>query len=134
MRLLHTDPFYVPMLAADEILTALPESVADRLHTSVVDHDPMMAASLRVLATIGETRWHEHVGPVGVDWAPILTWARTRPNGPCNSYRVRYEIAASLAGHPGAHVQLRYAATVMERHSYLAVLDALRIAVEGVQS
>lgn len=134
MRLLHTDPFYVPILAADEILTALPEAVTGRLHTSMVEGDSMMAASLRVLATIGETRWHEHVGPVGIDWAPILKWARTRPNGPCNSYRVRYEIAASLAGHPGAHVQLRYAATVMERHSYLAVLDALRIAVEGVQS
>jgi hypothetical protein len=118
---------------AADLLGILPEAVAQRLDASLLA-EAHMAASLRVLATIHDERWHDAVGPVGIDWAPLLKWARTRPGGPCNSYRVRYEIAASLAGHPGAHVQLLYAARVMERHSYLAVLDALRIAVEGVES
>jgi hypothetical protein len=133
LRAPWVDPITTNVHTIDELLGALPEPVGDLIHTAMFEDDAQMAAALRVLATIGETQWHDHVGPVGVDWAPILTWARTRPGGPCNSYRVRYEIAASLAGHPGAHVQLRYAAIVMERHSYNAVLDALRIAVEGVK-
>ena len=117
---------------AADLLAILPEAVAQRIDPSMLTA-AAMASALRVLATIGDERWHEAVGPVGIDWAPLLKWARTRPGGPCNSYRVRLEIAASLAGHPGAHVQLLYASRVMERSSWLAVLDALRIAVEGVE-
>lgn len=115
-----------------ELLGILPEEVSGRIHTAIFEDDAKAAAALRVLAAVSDRTWHDAVGAVGIDWAPILSRARLRPGGPCNSDRCCYEIAASLAGHPGAQVQLRYAATVMARHTYLAVLDALRIAVEGV--
>ena len=132
MRVPLIDPYTIPILKWDELLGVLPEEVGDQIHTSMFEDDAKMAAALRVLAVVGDGKWQEAIGPVGIDWAPILAWARTRPGGPANSTRCCYEIAASLAGHPGAHVQLRYAATVMPRSTYLAVLDALRIAVEGV--
>lgn len=90
--------------------------------------DAKAFAARRVLATIRESsRWLPAIGPDGIDWPRVLKWARLRPGGPCNSVRVRYEIAAHLDGFAGAHVRLEYAATVMEYHTYLAVLHALRV-------
>lgn len=116
-----------------EILPAEVRIVADpRLLADVPT-----ASALRVLATIHNPYWHQFVTEAGVDWAAILKWGRstlgTQPRGMANSVRVRLEIAASLAGHPGAHVVLLYAIRVMDRHSLLAVMDALRIAVEGLE-
>lgn len=95
--------------------------------------DPPTAAALRVLATISDPHWHEHVYNGQINWRPLLDRARQREIRVSNSERVRLEIAASLAGFPGAHVQLLYASRVMERHNFLAVLDALRIVVEGLE-
>lgn len=133
MRAPWVDPVKTTVRTIDELLGALPEEVGDRIHTAMFEDDAKTAAALRVLAVVSDRTWYDAVGEVGIDWAPILSRARLRPGGPANSDRCCYEIAASLAGHPGAHVQLRYAATVMARHTYLAVLDALRIAVEGVR-
>ncbi|MGH3416473.1 MAG: hypothetical protein ACRDVE_04405 [Actinocrinis sp.] len=133
MRAPDVNRFEARIRRIDELLGALPEEVCDRIHTAMFEDDAKTAAALRVLAVVSDRTWYDAVGPVGIDWAPILSRARLRPGGPANSDRCCYEIAASLAGHPGAHVQLRYAATVMARHTYLAVLDALRIAVEGVE-
>lgn len=108
--------------------------------------DVPTAAALRVLATISDPRWHQYITADGVDWAGMLRWSRSAPRAPkggdrphrymhylSNSYRVLLEIAASLAGHPGAHVVLLYAVRVLPRHQFLAVMDALRISVEGLE-
>ena len=98
--------------------------------------DVPTAAALRVLAEIHDPRWHKYVTADGIDWAGMLRWGRstlgTRPRGMSNSQRVLMEVAASLAGHPGSHVALLYAVRVLSRHHLLAVLDALRISVEGL--
>lgn len=93
---------------------------------------PQTAAALRVLATIRNPFWWEHVHESFIDWAPLLSMARLKASKLSKSQRVRVEIAASMDGVPGAHAPLLYAARVMERHHYLAVLDALRILVEGL--
>jgi hypothetical protein len=111
----------------------LPPAMRSRIEPELLAEAPN-ASALRVLATIRDPRWHAHVHPARIDWPALLEWARARPDGPANSVRVRLEIAASLAGHPGAHVQLLYAARVLDRANYLAVLDALRIAVEGISA
>jgi hypothetical protein len=115
-----------------EILPAEVRIVADPELLS----DVPIASALRILATIHDPRWHQYVTADGIDWAGMLRWGRstlgTRPRGMSNSQRVLLEIAASLAGHPGAHVVLLYAVRVLSRHHFLAVMDALRISVEGL--
>lgn len=114
----------------DELEEMLPDDVRDRIDKSLLVMTPT-AAALRVLATISAPYWHQYVGP-GIDWPPLVERARQREIKISNSERARLEIAASMAGHPGAHVQLLYASRVMARHNYMAVLDALRILAEGL--
>lgn len=115
-----------------DLLTLLPPKVRVRVDSTYLAYSPN-AAALRVLATISDPFWHKHFSAAGVDWPPLLERARQRKVKISNSERVRLEIAASLAGFPGAHVQLLYASRVMPRHNFLDVLDALRIVVEGLQ-
>ncbi len=113
----------------------LPEAVRTHAETNLLDDAPT-AAALRILATIHDPYWHQFVTETGIDWAAILKWGRstlgTSPRGMSNSQRVLLEIAASLAGHPGARVALLYAIRVLSRHHLLSVLDALRICAEGL--
>lgn len=110
----------------------LPAEVSARIEPILLT-DPPTAAALRVLATIRDPFWHQHIHAAHIDWRPLLERARQREIRTPNAIRVSLEIAASLAGFPGAHVQLLYASRVMERPRFMAVLDALRIVVEGLQ-
>jgi hypothetical protein len=128
--------------AVGELAELLPAEVRIVADPELLSDVPT-AAALRVLATIHDPRWHRFVTADGIDWTSMLRWSRSaprcrsysdRPDGwMSNSQRVLLEIAASLAGHPGAHVVLLYAVRVLSRHHFLAVMDALRIAVEGLE-
>ncbi|NUP50423.1 MAG: hypothetical protein HOW97_24395 [Catenulispora sp.] len=114
-----------------DLLGLLPEEVRDQITPRMLE-SPWTAASLRILATVSNTEWHAHVKNGYIDWQPIITWARDRKRCRFNSPRVALEMAASLGGYPHAHVNLRYAITVMPYHQFIAVMDALRITKQGV--
>ena len=113
----------------EDLLGLLPFSVAKRLDRDELTY-PGTAAALRVLATIRDERWQEHVTDV-ICWADLLEWARDTYRS-TDSVRVRVEIAASLAGHPDAQAVLLYAARALDSDNFAAVMDALRIAQQGV--
>lgn len=117
----------------------LPEDVRERLTPEMLREAPT-AGALRVLATIRDPRWRQHVqgeqhGPeawVRIEWDALLGWARGHLE-PSGSVLVRLEIAASLAGHLDSNPQLLYAARKLDRDNLAAVADALRIASEGLE-
>lgn len=97
------------------------------------------AAVLRVLATIRDEHWAQFAHPtraedgeawVAIDWDGLLAWARSGSS----SVFLRAEAAASMAGWPGAHVDLLMCAQALDEGSFTALLDALRIAREGLAS
>lgn len=118
----------VEMIA--DLLALLPPNVA-----AVVDRDtlaePDFAASLRMLATIKNPAWQPYVRRYTVDWFELLSWARTNLNT-ANSVRVRIEIAASLGGYQDARASLMHGARALDEANYAALMDALRIARQGV--
>lgn len=114
-----------------DLLGLLPDEVRDQITPKMLDN-AWTAASLRILATVSDTYWCQHVKSGHIDWQPIITWARDRKRCRFNSPRVALEMAASLGGYPHAHVNLLYATQVMPYHMFVAVLDALRITKQGV--
>lgn len=113
-----------------DLVALLPPRVA-----AVVDRDTLLeadfASSLRMLATIKNPGWHRHVHIYRVDWFEMLAWARTNLNA-TSSVRVRIEIAASLAGYADSRASLMYGARALDEANYAALMDALRIARQGV--
>lgn len=108
----------------------LPASVRERIEPELLT-EPPTAAALRVLATIRDPRWHEHVRGARIYWADLIAWTRAE----CavdSPVRVRVEIAASLAGYADARPDLFRSARVLDRENCAAVLDAMRIARTGV--
>ncbi len=114
-----------------DLAALLPPHVLARIEPELLT-EPTTAAAMRLLATIRDSIWCEHVEKASIDWPPLLAYARQREVRVANMHRVLIEMAASLAGHPGAHVQLLYAVRVLPRESLLAVMDAIRIAAEGL--
>lgn len=108
----------------------LPEDVRGRIEPELLTESPT-AASLRVLATIRDPRWRDFVGAARIDWDGLLAWARGS-EAPSRSVVVRVEFAASLAGYFRADVQLRAMASALDSENFYAVIDALRIAREGL--
>lgn len=115
--------------SVEDLLGILPFAVAKRFDREELSF-PGTAAALRVLATIRDERWQEHITDL-ICWADLLEWARETYRS-TDSVRVRVEIAASLAGHPAAQVVLLYAARALDADNFAAVMDALRIASQGV--
>lgn len=113
-----------------DLLGLLPPAIAE-----VVDHDTLLeadfAASLRMLATIKNEGWWPFVRTYRVDWTGLLAWARAEFRS-TDSVLVRVEIAASLAGEKGSQALLLYGARALDDGNYSALMDALRIAREGV--
>lgn len=117
----------------------LPAELGDRLTPEML-REPATAAAMRVLATIRDPYWREYVhgeqhGPEAwtrIEWTALLEWARGRMD-PADSVLVRLEIAASLAGHLDSNPRLLYAARKLDRGNLTAVMDALRIASEGLE-
>lgn len=114
-----------------DLAALLPPDVALRIEPEILA-EPTTAAALRLLVTVRNGTWHRHVDKASIDWPPLLAYARQREVRVPNMHRVLIEMAASLAGHPGAHVQLLYAVRVLPREHLLAVMDAIRIAAEGL--
>ncbi len=112
------------------LMVLLPPAVADRFDRAEMTHAGT-AAALRVLATIHDPRWQAHVEICIIRWADMLDWARATYRER-NSVRVRIEIAASLAGYGDAQPALGLAACVLDDANFAAMLDALRIARNGV--
>lgn len=113
------------------LLALLPDEVRDQVTPRMLDN-AWTAASLRILASVSDTYWCQHVKNGYIDWQPIITWARDRKRCRFNSPRVALEMAASLGGYPHAHVNLLYATQVMPYHMFIAVMDALRITKQGI--
>jgi hypothetical protein len=113
-----------------DLLGLLPPVIA-----AAIDHDTLLeadfASSLRMLATIKNPGWHRHVRTYRIDWAPLLMWARTEFIT-TNSVRVRVEIAASLGGYSDSQALLMYGARALDETNYTALMDAMRIARQGV--
>lgn len=114
-----------------DLAALLPPDVLARIEPELLT-EPTTAAALRLLVTVHDPVWHERVDKASIDWPPLLQYARQREVRVPNMHRVLIEIAASLAGHPGAHVVLLYAIRVLPREHLLAVMDAIRIAAEGL--
>lgn len=117
---------------AAELSAMLPDVVRTVVDPELLQEAPT-AAALRVLATIRDDRWQPFVHPFAINWPALLDWARGTYRRH-DSVLVRLEIAASLAGYPGAQVSLWYAARALDDSNYLGMLDALRIARDGVTS
>jgi hypothetical protein len=113
-----------------DLVGLLPTAVAD-----TVDYDTLLeadfASSLRMLATIKNEGWYQFVRTYRVDWDGLLSWAR-REFRTTDSVLVRAEIAASLAGHSDSQALLLYGARALDDPNYEALIDALRIARQGV--
>ena len=116
--------------SADDLLALLPQDVRDRVDSELLEYLPDVLA-LRVLVTIKDSGWHEHVLEMTINYPSLLKWARTFPAR--DSIRVRAEIAASL-GNFNVPVNLWMAARVLDPTNFAAVLDALRIAHGGFAS
>lgn len=114
-----------------DLLGLLPDEVAPHITERMLDNSGT-AAALRLLAAVHRTQWHRHAVHGLIDWEPIIIWARDRDGRLANECRVALEIAASLDGYAHAHVNLAYAVKVTSGHTFLAVMDALRIAKQGV--
>lgn len=114
-----------------DLLGLLPDEVAPHITERMLDNAGT-AAALRLLATVHRTEWHRHAVHGLIGWDPIIIWARDRSGKLANERRVTLDIAASLDGYPHAHVNLAYAVKVTSGHTFLAILDALRIAKQGV--
>lgn len=114
------------------LLALLPAPVAE-----VVDYDTLreadFASSLRMLATIRNPGWHPFVRTYSVNWTGLLQWARGEFRT-TDSVLVRCEIAASLAGYEHSRALLLYGARALDGDNYAALMDALRIAREGVRA
>lgn len=115
---------------AADLIGLLPARVAH-----VIDHEtlaePDFAASLRMLATIKNPAWHRYVRAYRIEWFELLAWARTNLDA-AGSVRVRIEIAASLAGYRDARASLMHGARALDEGNFAALMDALRIARQGV--
>lgn len=114
-----------------DLLGLLPESMRQKIAPNMLDNAGT-AAALRLLATVKAPDWHRHVYFGVIDWDVIVSWARDRSRKLPNEWRTALEIAADLDGYPHAYVDLAYAVKVMSNHTFLAVMDALRIARQGV--
>lgn len=116
--------------SVSDLLDVLPLSVRD-----TIDHDTLLeadfASALRLLATIRNDGWHQFVRTYTVDWAGLLAWVR-QEFLTTESVRVRVEIAASLAGHENSQALLLYGARALDGDNFEALIDALRIARQGV--
>ena len=117
---------------AADLAAMLPVVVRTVIDPEMLEEAPS-AAALRVLATIRDERWQPFVHAYAINWPALLDWARGA-YGRHDSVLVRLELAASLAGYPGAQVALLYAVRKLDETNYVALLDALRIARDGVTS
>jgi len=113
-----------------DLLTLLPQSVADTVDRETLRENDF-ASALRMLASIKSEGWHRFVRTYRIDWDGLLAWAR-REFRTTDSVLVRIEIAASLAGHRDSQALLMYGARALDDDNYAALMDALRIAREGV--
>lgn len=111
-----------------ELQALLPEQVRDTLDPDVLT-EPPTAAALRVLATIRDQRWAQFVGPYRIDWQGLLAWSHLHATG---SVQVRIEVAVSLGGWSEARPNLLSAVCRLDEGNYAALIDALRIARQGV--
>lgn len=113
-----------------DLLGLLPPAVAE-----VVDHGTLQeadfASALRLLATIRNEGWHPFVRTYTVNWTGLLQWARGEFRT-TDSVLVRCEIAASLAGYEHSRALMLYGARALDGDNFSALMDALRIARQGV--
>jgi hypothetical protein len=116
--------------SVEDLAALLPAAVAKRFDWSEMAV-PGTAAALRVLVTIRDEQWQDHVGGCFIDWEQMLRWVRAEYST-TDSVRVRVEVAASLAGFRDSQVVLLYAARALDASNFAAVMDALRIASQGV--
>lgn len=106
----------------------LPQDLRERIAPELLT-EPPSAAALRMLATLRDQRWVAYVTGARIDWAALLEWARAYASP---SVRVRVELAGSLAGSSLAAPSLLAGATALDAGNFEALLDALRIAREGL--
>lgn len=114
-----------------DLAAILPPDVVARLDRSVW-HDLSFVAPLRILAVIDDPRWHVAVSPISIDWASIYSWSRAR--GELHTVRLALEIAASMYGDSGARPDMYCLLRRLDAEHGAAVLDALRLAAEGLSS
>lgn len=93
--------------------------------------EPPTAAALRMLLTMHDTRWTVFVRGARIHWTKLLDWARGADVS--ITVRLRAELAASLAGCPAAKPDLLAAAYQLDSGNFASLLDALRIAREGLR-
>jgi hypothetical protein len=120
-----------PVRTRADLAAILPSDVVTRL-TPDVWHDLSFIAPLRILAAIDDPRWHDAVTPIHIDWASIYAWSRVR--GELHTVRLAVEIAASMYGDSNARPDMCGLLRRLDVEHGVAVLDALRIADEGLAS
>lgn len=113
-----------------DLAALLPAELRERIEPELLSESPS-AAALRVLATIRDQRWMAHVYAARIDWTALIAWGRGQTVS--SSVAVRVELAASLAGAVDARPSLLRAAYGLDGENFAALLDALRIAREGLR-
>lgn len=113
-----------------DLLGLLPADLRGRIAPELLT-EPPSAAALRVLATLRDQRWLPYVAGARIDWAGLLEWARTCASP---SVAVRVELAGSLAGSALACPSLLGGACALDGENFAALLDALRIARNGLEA
>lgn len=112
-----------------DLAAILPPDVVARLALEMW-HDLSFIAPLRILAAIDDRRWHDAVTPIHIDWASIYSWSRAR--GELSTVRLAVEIAASMYGDSNARPDMCGLLRRLDAEHGDAVLDALRLADEGL--
>jgi hypothetical protein len=109
-----------------DLLALLPSEVAARIEP-VMLRDPWCAAALRILATVKDPGWRAAIHPVRIDWGALEAFAV----GASQSARIR-ALAACAFGR-ATELDLTDLAVRLDEDNFAALLDAFRIAREGLK-
>lgn len=119
-----------PVESRADLVAILPPHVAALAERELMA-DAGTAAALRLLALVDDPAWHEHVSSAHIGFMGMLDWSRRPMERPVRE-RVLVEVAASLYGDYHARPDLGDVVRWLPPDDFAAVLDALRIAREGL--
>lgn len=108
-----------PIHTQSALAALLPADVVARIDPDLL-REPYTAPALRILATIRDVRIWEHVGEYRIDWLGMQSIPSLS-----TSVQARVQMAAALSG---------WAMYSLDAGNQAAVLDAVRIACEGLAS
>lgn len=117
-----------PVETHADLAAILPPAVAERAWFEHL-YDRTAASALRALAALPDTRWHDRVSQIHIDFETLITQDWRDPQS-----RLLIRIAASLYGSPYANASAADLTDLEEPGYFTAAMDAVRIARDGLKS